>query len=53
MIKDPWTIPFDGTTYVCWRKDNTPLYRKMTPAEEKNYFEAQNKEKYLHELLNS
>lgn len=53
MITNPWTIPFDGITYVCWKQNNTPLYRKMTAQEERDYFKAQNKEKYLHDLLDS
>lgn len=49
----PWTIPFDGTNYVCWRdKDNTPKYRQLTVEEERVYFTTSDKEKFLNELLN-
>jgi len=47
----PWTIPFDGTNYVCWTdKKGRKQSRAMTPSEERAYFTAQDREKYL-ELL--
>lgn len=50
---EPWTIPFDGVNYVCWRDaKNSPHYRKLTVEEEREYFTAENKEKYLNDLLN-
>lgn len=51
-MSNPWTIPFDGVNYVCWKdKNNTPQYRKMTLEEEKAYFTSPDKDKYLHDLL--
>lgn len=48
----PWTIPFNNTNYVCWRTDNNePRYRQMTEKEEREYFTASDKERYLYELL--
>ena len=52
-VMEPWTIPFDGVNYVCWRDTkNSPHYRKLTVEEEREYFTAENKEKYLNDLLN-
>jgi hypothetical protein len=53
MINNPWTIPFDGETYVCWKDNEEPKYRKLTNREEKDYFDSSNKEGYLHAILNS
>jgi hypothetical protein len=51
-MSNPWTIPFDGITHVCWKdKQGTPQHRKMTFAEESAYFKSSDKEKYLNELL--
>ena len=51
-MSNPWTIPFDGINYVCWKdKNDTPRYRKMTMEEEKAYFTSDDKDKYLHDLL--
>lgn len=51
-MSTPWTIPFNGTNYVCWRdKKNQPQHRPMTPQEEREYFTSENKERYLHDLL--
>lgn len=51
-MSNPWTIPFDGVNYVCWKdKNNNPHHRKMTAEEEKAYFATTDKDKYLHELL--
>ena len=53
-MSNPWTIPFDGVNYLCWKdKNNTPQYRKMTREEENTYFTTTDKDKYLHELLRS
>jgi hypothetical protein len=52
MTAQPWTIPFDNTTYLCWKdKQNRPKYRQMTDQEDYEYFTAQDKQKYLNELL--
>lgn len=52
MSNQPWTIPFNNVTYVCWRdKENKPQYRQMTDKEEYEYFTTSDKEKYLNELL--
>lgn len=48
-----WTIPFENTNYLCWKdKKGTPQHRPMTAEEEQAYFIAQNKEKFLDDLLN-
>jgi hypothetical protein len=54
MNTNPWTIPFDNITHVCWHDTNTCSneFRQMTEHEERVYFTAENKEKYLNELLN-
>ena len=54
MNTNPWTIPFDNITHVCWRDNTTNSYkfRQMTDNEERAYFAAENKDKYLNELLN-
>jgi len=54
MNTNPWTIPFDNITHVCWRDKNTgsSKFRQMTEREEREYFSAENKDKYLNELLN-
>lgn len=52
-VMEPWTIPFNGVNYVCWRdRKNVPQYRQMTAREEREYFTSDNKEKYLNDLLN-
>lgn len=53
MVKDPWTIPFNGTTFVCWKDKTEAKHRALNVAEEREYFQAQNKEKFLYDLLNS
>ncbi len=51
-MSNPWTIPFDGINYVCWKdKNGTPHHRKMTLEEERGYFKSEDKEKYLHAIL--
>lgn len=51
-MSSPWTIPFDGVNYVCWKDSkNNPKYRKMTADEERSYFSSDDKEEYLRELL--
>lgn len=53
-VTNPWTIPLNGQTYACWRtEENVPQYRLLTDSEEKEYFQAPNKEKYLSDLLDS
>ena len=54
MNTNPWTIPLDNVTHVCWRDTSTQSnkFRQMTEHEERAYFTAENKEKYLNELLN-
>ncbi len=48
-----WTIPFDGTNYVCWRdKQNKPHSRPLSPDEERAYFGSSDKDKFLNDLLN-
>lgn len=52
MATNAWTIPFNGINYVCWRdKNNNPHHRKLTEDEERAYFSANDKEKYLNDLL--
>jgi hypothetical protein len=53
MVKDPWTIPFNGTTFVSWKDNRNRWHRALTATEEREYFSAQNKEKFLYDLLNS
>lgn len=53
MVRDPWTIPFCGTTYVCWKDQTGPQHRPLELSEETAYFRSQNKEKFLYDLLNS
>jgi len=49
---EPWTIPFNNITYVCWRdKNNRPRHRQMTEQEEREYFTSASREKYLNDLL--
>lgn len=51
-MAEPWTIPFNGVNYVCWKdKNNNPQYRQMTAEEEREYFTSANKEKYLYAIL--
>lgn len=51
-MSNPWTIPFDGITHVCWKdKNGNPQHRKMTAEEERGYFKSDDKEKYLNALL--
>jgi hypothetical protein len=51
-MSNPWTIPFDGITHVCWKdKNGAPQHRKMTREEETAYFKSQDRERYLNELL--
>ena len=51
-MKNPWTIPFNNINYVCWRDDkDQPHYRQMTEQEEREYFTAPDRERYLSELL--
>lgn len=53
MSKEAWTIPFNGTNYVCWTdRKGRRQSRKMTPEEERAYFTAQDRDGYLNELLN-
>lgn len=48
---NPWVIPFDGTNYVCWTDGKgQKQHRKMTSDEERAYFTAQDREKYLAKL---
>jgi hypothetical protein len=52
MSSEPWTIPFNNVTYVCWRdKNNSPKYRQMTDQEDHEYFTSEDKEKYLNAIL--
>ena len=49
---EPWTIPFDGVTYVCWKdKKGQPKYRPLSYNEEVEYFSTQSKERYLNDIL--
>lgn len=46
-----WTIPFDGTNYICWTDGKgRKQHRKMTVEEERSYFTTNDREKYLESL---
>lgn len=51
--RQAWTIPFNNVNHLCWREGNTSLNRKMTPSEERQYFDSDDQEEYLNELVRS
>lgn len=48
---DIWVIPFDGTHYICWGKPNNRQHAILAEEQVNNYFDAEEKEKFLKKLL--
>lgn len=46
-----WTIPLEGTTYVCWIKNGEVDNRPLSLEEENEYFSSRDKDRFLNELL--
>lgn len=53
VVKDVWTIPFDGEKYLCWETQKGTIFNKvLTLEEDKKVFTSDNIESALRELCN-